>query len=170
MVAPSFQKFTIIGEVYNKGNKAYIQLRNEKTGHVREARWYTATEYARIYGKQDGNRVKTTGESIDEVWEFYWTKEGGKGLKHARGFDKGFITILRGLRNQEDEEWCKLSIARYATDVGWYFASTDNIPHDLPAHFTKIVLTWDEFRDKDNYHRKRPSQLQKIIAQKYLAF
>lgn len=54
MVAPSFQSMTIVSEVYTKDGKAYIDVRNEKTGTVRHARWYTDKEYARLYNKSKG--------------------------------------------------------------------------------------------------------------------
>ncbi len=52
MVAPSFQSMTVVSEVYIKDGKAYIDVRNEKTGTIRHARWYTEAEYHKAYGNK----------------------------------------------------------------------------------------------------------------------
>lgn len=166
MVAPSFQTFEIIGEVFIKGAKNYIKVKNPKTGTIRDVRWYNEAEFAKAYGKKIETNAKVPKDGVDAAWEFYWSKDGCEGLKHARGFDEGPILVLRGLRTREDEEWCERSIARYAVGIGWYFASTDTLPDDIPAHFKKVLLGWNEFRDGDNRHSKRPSQLAKIISKK----
>lgn len=165
MVAPSFQNFTIISEIFIKGAKTYVRVRNEKTGNERDVRWYNETEYAKAYGKKIGNAA-APGEGLDAAWEFYWTKEGHEGLKQACGFAAGPILVLRGIRSREDEEWCEKSTARYGVGIGWYFVSTEPIPNDIPAHFNLLLLGWDEFRDGDERHSKRPSQLADIISQK----
>ena len=49
MVAPSFQKFEFIGDVYVSAGKKYIQAKNPKTGTIRQVRWYEDAEYAKLY-------------------------------------------------------------------------------------------------------------------------
>lgn len=166
MVAPSFQSFEIIGEVFIKGAKDYIKVKNPKTGNVRDVRWYSEAEFAKAYGKKIETAAKTPGDGIDAAWEFYWSEEGFDGLKHARGFDKGPILVLRGVRTEADEQWCRKSIARYAVGIGWHFVSTDILPDDIPAHFKMVLLGWNEFRDGDDRHSKRPSQLADLISKK----
>ena len=111
MVAPSFKDFPIVKEQYVKGGKYYVDVKNPKTGTVRSVRWYTDAEFAKNYGKklEDGE---------DKGWD---------GLKHARGFDKGPILVIRGARST-DEEWLKHSCARYAVGIGWHIVSTDTFP------------------------------------------
>ncbi len=166
MVAPSFQSFEIIGEVFIKGAKPYVKVKNPKTGTVRDVRWYNEAEFAKAYGKKIETNAKVPGDGIDAAWEFYWSEEGFDGLKHARGFDNGPILVLRGVRTREDEEWCEKSIARYAVGIGWHFVSTDILPDDVPEHFKMVLLGWNEFRDGDDRHSKRPSQLAEIISKK----
>lgn len=166
MVAPSFQSFDIISEVFVKGAKNYIKVRNPKTGTERDVRWYSESEFAKAYGKKIETAAKEPGDGIDAAWEFYWSEEGHEGLKHARGFDNGPILVLRNVRTRGDEAWCERSIARYAVGIGWHIVSTDTVPDDIPEHFKMVLLGWNEFRDGDDRHSKRPSQLADIIAKK----
>lgn len=163
MVAPSFQSFEIISEVFDKNGRKYIRVKNPKTSSERDVRWYSESEYAKAYGDKE---TKTPGEGTDAAWEFYWSKEGYPNLKHARGFDNGPILVIRGIRSRSDEEYLKSSVARYAVGIGWYIASTDSLPLSFPKHFKYLLLTWDEFKDGDDNHYKRPSILTNIISKK----
>lgn len=51
--APSFQTMLIVSEIYLKNKKSYIDVKNEKTGTIRSVRWYSDTEYKRLYGKAE---------------------------------------------------------------------------------------------------------------------
>lgn len=167
MVAPSFKDFTKLSEPFIKGAKYYIRVKNEKTGTEREVRWYNETEYAKAYGKKVATTTaKVPGDGIDAGWEFYWTEEGHNDLMKIFGFDKGPLLVLRNVRSLEDEKWCECSEARYAVGIGWYFTAAMCVPDDLPAHFKKVLLGWNEFRDGDDRHCKRPSQLADIITKK----
>lgn len=148
--APSFQNYTFLNEPFSKNGKMYITVRNPKTNHERDVRWYSDEEYSKQYA------VKDATPNYNKAF---------KGLKQARGFSNGPITVIRGNKN-EDEDWLRMSVARYAMGIGWYFASTDAIPDDTPAHFKLIPLTWKEFRNGDDEHQKSPDQLKEIIKQK----
>lgn len=151
MVAPSFQTMTVMSEVYMKNNKAYIDVKNEKTGHIRSVRWYTEAEYKKAYPKSAAAAPA----------------DGFSGLKQARGFSKGPIIVLRGGdRAALPQDWTSASIARYATDIGWYIASTDEVPSDMPSSIVGIPLSWDEMKGSDDRHVKTPSELRAIIAKK----
>jgi hypothetical protein len=65
-----------------------------------------------------------------------------------------------------DEDWLKLSAARYATGIGWYFPSTTTLPNDAPSHFKYLLLGWNEFRDGDDNHMKKPSDIMAILSKK----
>lgn len=147
MVAPSFKDYKIESEKpYLVGNKYYIDVRNPKNDRIRMVRWYTEKEYARLYSKK---------EKKEQVWN----------MKHARGFDKGPILVIRG-NTPADEDWLKLSIARYAVGIGWHFISTDILPDNRPPHFKYILLGWNEFKEDDT-HPKDAAILADIIAEKY---
>ena len=149
MVAPSFKDFPIVKEQYVKGGKYYVDVKNPKTGTVRSVRWYTDAEFAKNYGKK-------FEEGEDRGWD---------GLKHARGFDKGPILVIRGARST-DEEWLKYSCARYAVGIGWHIVSTDTFPEDAPKHPKYLILGWDEFRNGDDRHMKKPAELAAILEKK----
>ena len=148
MVAPSFQSMTVMSEIYQKNNKAYIDVKNEKTGTIRSVRWYTVAEYAKAYGGKAG------GAATD----------GFSGLKQARGFSRGPIMLIRNTK-AADEAWLGASKARYATDIGWYVASTDGFPVQHPEHFRFLSLSWEEFA-ADERHAKTPDELKRIIKSK----
>ena len=50
MVAKSYQSLKQIGEPYYKNGKQYVVVLNENTGNKREVRWYTESEYVKLYG------------------------------------------------------------------------------------------------------------------------
>lgn len=148
--APSFQDFEFLSEPFVKNNKLYISVRNPKTGNKREVRWYSEEEYAKQFTIKNAVPDHT---------------KGFPGLKKARGFSKGPILVVRGDKN-EDEDWLRMSPARYAMGIRWYFASDDELPTSIPANFNLIPLAWEEFRDGDDQHMKSPEELSKIINQK----
>lgn len=139
MIAPSFADFPIVKEQYIKNGKYYVDVKNPSTGTVRSVRWYSDAEYAKNYGKD-----------VE--------------LKNTRGFEKGPILVIRGVRST-DKNWLNRSGARYAIGIGWYFASTDVVPPIAPAHFKYLLLGWDEFKAADN-HAKKPTELVAILEKK----
>ena len=126
MVAKSFQSMTQIGEPYVSAGKMYVQVKNEKTGTLRQVRWYTESEYAKMYGETVQPEDKPT-----------------KTQKQALGFANGYITIFKG-NTYIHLDWFKKSIARYCKWWGWYIVSTDEIPTDLPEGIEPVRLDWDK--------------------------
>lgn len=150
MVAPSFQSYTMLTpEPFAKGDKLYVTVRHPTTGNSRNVRWYTDTEYRRAYGGANKSKEE---------------KDGFAGLAVARGFKQGPILLIRNWK-PSDEAWLGHSVARYAVDVGWYIASTDQLPAEYPSHFRFLLLTWKEF-SLDERHMKSQSELSKIIREK----
>ena len=125
MVAKTFQTMTQLGEPYEVNGKSYVQVRNEKTGTVRQVRWYTQKEYEKLY--PDEKSTPTVSSNA---------------VKKILGFEKGFITIFSGAI-EANEEWFNRSIARYHRMWGWYIVSTDELPKDMPSTVTPVVLPWD---------------------------
>ena len=151
MVAPSFQTYRmIVAEPFMKNGKLYVTVEHPNTKNHRDVRWYTEAEYAKAYGCAAANKSK-------EV-------DGFAGLEICRGFSRGPILLIRNTTNA-DESWLGASPARYATDVGWYIASTDSFPVVHPKHFRFLSLSWEEFR-QDERHAKDPKELAKIIRTK----
>ena len=150
-VAPSFQSFKIVSEIYTKesNGKEYVKVKNPKTGTVREVRWYSHNEFAKAYGK------KLADETIENPYG---------GLKQARGFSKGPILVVRK-NKPSDEEWLKASPFRFAVDTGWYLSSDGILPEDFPSHFKFLTLTWDEFAISKEIARS-PQVVAKILDEK----
>ena len=149
-VAPSFTNYKIITEnPFLKNGKLYITVQNPNTGNNRDVRWYSEDEYAKAYGKK-------VAEPSDKGFPM---------LKHARGFDKGPILVIRNDR-PADEPWLCRSNARYAVGIGWYIVSEETLPEDAPAHFKYLLLSWDEFRNGDDFHMKSPEQIAEILRKK----
>lgn len=150
-IAPSFQSYKrITEEPFLKNGKYYVTVEHPNTKNHRDVRWYSESEFAKAYGKKlaDANSDK-----------------GYDGLKHARGFDNGPILVIRG-NKVSDEDWLKASVARYAVGIGWYIVSTDTFPDNAPDHFKYLLLSWNEFRDGDDRHMKKPADLAALLDKK----
>lgn len=125
MVAKSYQKMKILGDPYIKvNNKMYVKVQNLNNGTIREVRWYSETEYARMY----------LHDKVETKPKF--------NQKSLLGFQKGYITIFKG-DTEKYEHWFNRSIARFCTHWGWYIVSTDTIPFDLPADLEPVQLNWE---------------------------
>jgi hypothetical protein len=144
-VAKSFQSLIQQGEPYSKNGKKYVKLLNEKTGTVREARWYTDEEYAKLYPEDK----KTAAAPVS------------RSQKQALGFEKGYITIFRG-DTYSNLDWFQQSIARYARLWGWYIVSTDEVPADLPEGITPVQLNWESV-GLDNGTLKPETQVKEAV-------
>lgn len=130
-VAPSFTNFNQESEVYVKNKKPYVDMRNPSTGTLRSVRVYTPNEWQRQYGKKDAPAAKPATDL--EV------------LKKARGFRWGPIMLI----DTADQQWLSnTKECRYATDVGWYIASDEDLPLDHPKDLKRDLLTWDKFKEK----------------------
>lgn len=130
-VAPSFINFNQESDVYVKNKKPYVDMRNPSTGTLRSVRVYTSQEWQRQYGKKD-----TPTEKLVTDLEV---------LKKARGFRWGPIMLISTV----DERWLSdTKECRYATDVGWYIASDEDLPADYPKDLKRDLLTWDKFKEK----------------------
>jgi hypothetical protein len=144
-VAKSFQSLIQQGEPYSKNGKKYVKLLNEKTGIVREARWYTDEEYAKLYPEDKKTAAVPFSGS----------------QKRALGFEKGYITIFKG-DTYSNLDWFQQSIARYARLWGWYIVSTDEVPADLPEGITPVQLNWESV-GLDNGTLKPETQVKEAV-------
>ena len=141
MVAKAYQTLKKASEPYTKNGKMYIDVET-KGGAIKSVRWYSVEEYNKMY---PNDRVKAYFDA-----------------KRVFGFDKGYITVFKGVKDF-DEEWFKKSPCRFATTFGWYLTSTEEMPKDLPAH---LKLEWDEVRTDDN-QIKPIDEVKKVILQKF---
>ena len=128
VVAKSYQELEIIGDVFVSSGRQYVNVKL-KSGKLKTVRWYTDSEYRKMY--PDAEPAATRSDD-----PYY------KPQKEVLGFTKGYITIFKG-NAEEENEWFRLSSARYAKFWGWYFISTEDLPPDLPEDVTPVRLNWD---------------------------
>lgn len=152
MTAPSFQNFPTISDPFTQNGKQYIKVKNPRTSTVRMVRWYTSKEFAKAFPQKN---VPPTKDPKPNSFEALG------GYRHARGFDLGPILAIRNNR-EKDEPYLRKSVARFAEGVGWYIASTDSVPLDIPPHLKLIPLSWDEASP----HIKNPETIAAIIHRK----
>lgn len=126
MVAKSFQSLTIVGDPFQESGRIYIYVKNEKTGNTRKVRWYTESEYNKMYPDDPKVEVIKMRKTQKEIF----------------GFDKGYITIFNnGL--DEENDFFRLSNARYCVRWGWYVVSSESVPCELPVGTEAIQLPWE---------------------------
>ena len=124
MVAKSYQALEVVGDVYTSSGRQYVQVRT-KTGALKQVRWYTDKEYAKMYPDDEIAAAPSTASQ-----------------REILGFQKGYITIFKG-NTYEDKEYFKTNSARYNRLWGWYFVSTEDLPDDIPEDVTPIKLPWE---------------------------
>ena len=128
-VAKTYSSLEILTEPYEKENgRKYVEVKL-KSGKPKEVRWYTDVEYARLY-PETGRAVV-----ISQLEKPH--------LKKALGFDEGYITIFKG-DQETNNDWFRLSNARYHSTWGWYVVSTEETPDNLPFGIEPIKLYWKD--------------------------
>lgn len=130
-VAKSYQELEIIGDVFVSSGRQYVNVKM-KSGALKTVRWYSDSEYQKMY-------PDAAPRSTDLQ---------GKPQKEVLGFTKGYITIFKG-DTYAEIDWFRASIARYARPWGWYIISTEEIPEDLPEGIEPIRLFWELVGQKD---------------------
>ena len=120
-VAKSFQGLDIVCEPYFVEGRKYVKVRNDK-GLVRQVRWYSDYEYAKMYGEELPPKKVLT-------------------KKEALGFADGYITIFKG-DTYPLVDWFKSAGAKYKPLWGWYFAG-GTAPGDIPAGIEAMRLNWE---------------------------
>ena len=145
MVAKSYQGLEVLTEPYKNNNKMYVDIKT-KSGLTKRVRWYSQSEYEKMYPDIQGNKSKDP----------YYRPQ-----KYVLGFEKGYITIFRGAK-EEHEEWFRQSICRYARWWGWYVTSTEEVPKDLPEGVEPVRLYWEPM-DNGNEWLKDEKEVIKYV-------
>lgn len=122
-VAPTFVNYDFLSDVFIKNKKEYITVRNPKTGKVRDVRWYA-----------EGKAPVPKGTKVSSP--FF-------DARRALGFQNGYITLFKGDVTKY-EDWFNASVARYHCGWGWYVASIDEVPTDLPPGIEPVKFTYEE--------------------------
>lgn len=142
-VAKSYKNLTRLSKPFEKNGKMYITLQM-KSGLPKEVRAYTGEEYFKMY--PDEKPKRTDGKpSKAKPWDKYY-----KPQKLTLGFDKGYITIFKGV-NEEQEIWFRKSPCRYCRLWGWYLPSTIELPSNLPNNIKPVQLPWETIGDEEDW-------------------
>ena len=145
-VAKSFVDFPIVKDIYEKNGRKYVDVKNPKTGTVRTVRWYSDSEYARMYPQ--------SAPAANSNWS----------QKNVLGFINDFIYIFKiKPRTKLDEEYMKQSPMRFATLWGWYLPSDKTLPDDLPDNLLVAKLYWKDIADGDLV-LDNPAKLRRGVA------
>ena len=125
MVAKSYQGLEIATDVYAGANgRTYVKVRLGN-GTLKQVRWYSDKEYARMYGA-----AAEVDHSNDP---FYKTQ------KEVLGFGEGYITIFKG-DTYAAKEQLKEAGARYTKLWGWGIAGGQEVPEI--AGIEPVRLDW----------------------------
>ena len=146
MVAKSYQGMELVTEPYDVNGRMYVKVKNEKTGTVRQVRWYTEAEYKKMY----------PNEPVDHSNDKFY-----KSQKEVLGFKAGFITIFTG-NTYEHKEWFKEIGCTYRKFWGWGLPGDIEVPSILPEGVTPVRLEWDMVGADDEV-LKPDDQIRKII-------
>ena len=133
LVAKSYQDLEQICEPYTVNGRMYVKVRT-KSGTEKQVRAYSEKEFMRLWGDTAPQTQSSTTT---------------KPLKEVLGFTKGYITIFAG-DTYAALEWFRMSVARFHKLVGWYIASTDELPQDLPLCVEPKQLLWAKVAKDDN--------------------
>ena len=122
MVAKSFKSYEILCEPFKENGRLYVNIKNPNTGNIRKVRWYSEAEYSKLYPE-------------DKIEDPYY-----KPQKITLGFEKGFITLVKG---KVDKYWAVAVGARATRLWGWYIPSDTELP-ELPQGLSFQKLSWEE--------------------------
>lgn len=151
MVAKSYQKLKQLGVPYKDNGKAYVRVMTQN-GVEKVVRWYDENEYAKMYPE----------EKKDRTQDPYY-----KPQKYTLGFDKGYITIFRGYKEELHEDWFRQSICRFTRWWGWYVISTQEVPKDLPPGLEPVKLYWDPMGNEEEWLKEESVVLAHVQATLY---
>ena len=143
MVAKSYQNLEIATDIYTVSGRTYVKVRLGN-GSLKQVRWYSDKEYARMYG------TEMTNHSNDP---FYKTQ------KEVLGFAQGYITIFKGDTYAAKED-LKSAGARYTRLWGWGIPGGEEVP--ALNGITPIRLDW-ELVGKDDEVLKSDEEVTAIV-------
>ena len=136
MVAKTFQAYEILGEPYEVNKRLYVRVRNPKTLNERVVRWYSEAEYRKMYPQEKVEAAATPD------------------FKKILGFEKGYITIFKGINDLNEDWFQRCEQARYHVEFGWYIISTDEVPENLPDGVVPVQLPWEDVGEGINIKPK----------------
>lgn len=146
LVAKSYQGLQIVKDEFKVNGKSYVVVKT-KLGTLKQVRWYSDSEYAKMYPEE----VK-----VNKTKDPFWRTQ-----KDVLGFEKGYIYVYKCY--DLDHEWFnKNAVCRFARHFGWYSRSTDEVPADIPAGYQAIKLLWEQVGNSDE-NLKSEAEIVKVI-------
>lgn len=140
MVAKSFQSLEQTCEPFTTNGKQYVKVRC-KNGNERTVRWYTTTEYYKLYP--------------DEKKDGVFDKPRFRSQKDVLGFEKGYITLIKG-NTTVHRQWLLAAKMRHTRWWGWFCPSENEMPDDLPSGLSAVRLPWEEVGDENGNLNPEP--------------
>lgn len=121
-VAKSYQRCDIMGEPFTQNGRQYVTIETP-FGELKNVRWYSDAEYARMYP----NATK-----------------GNVSYRNILGFgDAGYITVYYG-ETYPHLDWFKEQPAcRYNKYFGWFTPSDETVDEEIPEGVEVGKVYWD---------------------------
>ena len=130
-VAKKFQQCEILGKPFVENGRKYVTIETP-FGSRRNVRWYSDTEYARMY--------KVSIETVRDMINYRKTLGFG---------DAGYITIYYG-NTYQNLDWFRAEPnCRYHKIFGWYTISDEDVPAELPEGVKTAILNWEDVSAED---------------------
>ncbi len=148
-VAKSYIGLTQTCEPYMGDNNRWYVKVILKNGKEKEVRWYSDYEFEKMYAEPATAAPAPTN------------------VKHALGFQNGYITIFKG-DQESNNDWFKFSNARWARYWGWYVVSTEEVPANLPFGIEPVKLYWADVAAIDGSGELKPEDKVKAIVDSLL--
>lgn len=138
-VAKTYTDWPRETEPYEVSGRMYVKVKSPK-GAVKQVRAYTENEYQKLYGKPALAPVPQNGEPETPI---------AFKVNSVLGFQKGYIWIFKGDLENAEYWFSKTPECRYCVMWGWYIASTDEIPADMPSCIQAVKLPWEKVGNTD---------------------
>lgn len=128
-VAKSYQELPQIGDIFSSNGKQYIKVKL-KSGNEKIVRVYSEKEYQKLYPAEAKPAVDKSNPKV------------------ALGFlEAGYITIYKGDTYSNLNYFKTSKVCRYNSLWGWYTASNEELPEDLPEGIEPIKLFWENISE-----------------------
>lgn len=137
-VAKTYQNFKIETEPYLMNGRQYVKVR-ASTGALKEVRWYSDAEYAKLYPKEKESSFSLIENRNSPFW---------KPQKHTLGFEKGYITIYSGIDDPYNDYMRSIG-CNYRRWWGWCLHSDKELAGPLPSGVIAHRLNWSDISDND---------------------
>lgn len=125
MVAKSYQNLEILCEPFSVNNRLYTKVRT-KSGAIKQVRFYTEKEYAKLYGGTEATQSPPTRSST-----------------LGFGGPNNEIYLVKG-DTEHLVDWLNASTARYNRPFSWFFTYEDKpSPDALPYGLSLVPLKWE---------------------------